>query len=536
MQIALAQIDATVGDIGGNLERCLDAVARAEGADVVLLPELALTGYPPEDLLARAGFVERAGEALREFARRAVRPSVIGFVERSDRGLHNAAAYVVHGEVAVVYRKRALPNYGVFDEERYFVAGERDSLVTIDGISCALTICEDIWRPETVTRLAEAGAQVVLNISASPFHRGKGGEREAMLRSRALDSGVWVAYCNLVGGQDELVFDGRSTLFSPDGALVARAASFAEDVVAADVTAPGPGDGSDAGVAGAIAPSPGGPEELYRALELGLGDYCRKNGFTDVALGLSGGIDSALVAAVAADALGADHVHGVLMPGPYSSQGSVDDALALAGSLGIPTHTLPIGPAHDALLDTLESAAGRLERTLAEENLQARVRGTLLMALSNANGWLVLATGNKSELAVGYSTLYGDMVGGYAPIKDVFKTHVYDLARWRNSIGEVIPADTLTKPPSAELRPDQIDQDSLPPYDVLDAILLGYIEEDRSAAELAASGHDPATVDRVVRMVDAAEYKRRQAAPGTRVTAKAFGRDRRMPITNAYRG
>ncbi len=536
MQIALAQIDATVGDIGGNLERCLDAVARAEGADVVLLPELALTGYPPEDLLARAGFVERVGEALREFARRAVRPSVIGFVERSDRGLHNAAAYVIHGEVAVVYHKRALPNYGVFDEERYFVAGERDSLVTIDGISCALTICEDIWRPETVTRLAEAGAQVVLNISASPFHRGKGGEREAMLRSRALDSGVWVAYCNLVGGQDELVFDGRSTLFSPDGALVARAASFAEDVVAADVTAPGPGDGSDAGVAGAIAPSPGGPEELYRALELGLGDYCRKNGFTDVALGLSGGIDSALVAAVATDALGADHVHGVLMPGPYSSQGSVDDALALAGSLGIPTHTLPIGPAHDALLDTLESAAGRLERTLAEENLQARVRGTLLMALSNANGWLVLATGNKSELAVGYSTLYGDMVGGYAPIKDVFKTHVYDLARWRNSIGEVIPADTLTKPPSAELRPDQTDQDSLPPYDVLDAILLGYIEEDRSAAELAAAGHDSVIVDRVVRMVDAAEYKRRQAAPGTRVTAKAFGRDRRMPITNAYRG
>lgn len=536
MQIALAQIDATVGDIGGNLERCLDAVARAEGADVVLLPELALTGYPPEDLLARAGFVERVGEALREFARRAVRPSVIGFVERSDRGLHNAAAYVVHGEVAVVYHKRALPNYGVFDEERYFVAGGRDTLVSINGISCALTICEDIWRPETVARLAEAGAQVVLNISASPFHRGKGGEREAMLRSRALDSGVWVAYCNLVGGQDELVFDGRSTLFSPDGALVARAASFAEDVVAADVTAPGPGDGSDAGVAGAIAPSPGGPEELYRALELGLGDYCRKNGFTDVALGLSGGIDSALVAAVAADALGADHVHGVLMPGPYSSQGSVDDALALAGSLGIPTHTLPIGPAHDALLDTLESAAGRLERTLAEENLQARVRGTLLMALSNANGWLVLATGNKSELAVGYSTLYGDMVGGYAPIKDVFKTHVYDLARWRNSIGEVIPADTLTKPPSAELRPDQTDQDSLPPYDVLDAILLGYIEEDRSAAELAAAGHDSATVDRVVRMVDAAEYKRRQAAPGTRVTAKAFGRDRRMPITNAYRG
>lgn len=542
MQIALAQIDATVGDIGGNLERCLDAVAHAEGADVVLLPELALTGYPPEDLLARAGFVERVGEALAEFACRAARPSVIGFVERSERGLHNAAAYVAGGEVIAVYHKRALPNYGVFDEERYFVAGERDSLVTINGVACALTICEDIWRPDTVARLANAGAHVVLNISASPYHRGKGGEREAMLRSRAVESGVSVAYCNLVGGQDELVFDGRSMLFSPDGTLVARAASFAEDVVVADVAdvadvaAKGPGDASAVGVAGAVAPSPAGAEELYRALELGLGDYCRKNGFTDVVLGLSGGIDSALVAALAADALGADHVHGVLMPGPYSSQGSVDDALALAASLGIPTHTLPIGPAHDALLDTLVSAAGRLERTLAEENLQARVRGTLLMALSNAEGWLVLATGNKSELAVGYSTLYGDMVGGYAPIKDVFKTDVYGLAGWRNSIGAVIPADTLTKPPSAELRPDQTDQDSLPAYDVLDAILLGYIEEDRSVAELVAAGHDATTVERVVRMVDAAEYKRRQAAPGTRVTAKAFGRDRRMPITNAYRG
>lgn len=542
MQIALAQIDATVGDIGGNLERCLDAVARAEGADVVLLPELALTGYPPEDLLARAGFVERVGEALGEFARRAARPSVIGFVERSDRGLHNAAAYVAAGEVAAVHRKRALPNYGVFDEERYFVAGECDTFVSINGISCALTICEDIWRPDTVARLADAGAQVVLNISASPFNRGKGGEREAMLRSRALDSGVWVAYCNLVGGQDELVFDGRSMVLAPDGTLVARAASFVEDVLVADVddatadtATPDRTDMPSGVVAGSIAPSPEGPGELYRALELGLGDYCRKNGFTDVVLGLSGGIDSALVAVIAADALGADRVHGVLLPGPYSSQGSIDDALALKTSLGIPTHTLPIGPVHDALLDTLESAAGRLERTLTEENLQARVRGTLLMALSNAKGWLVLATGNKSELAVGYSTLYGDMVGGYAPIKDVFKTHVYDLARWRNSIGEVIPADTLTKPPSAELRPDQTDQDSLPPYDVLDVILRGYIEEDRSKADLVAAGQDPATVERVVRLVDAAEYKRRQAAPGTRVTGKAFGRDRRMPITNAYR-
>ncbi len=532
MRIALAQIDVTVGDIEGNLERCLDAVASAHDADVVVLPELAITGYPPEDLLARAGFIERAEDAVQRFAARAARPAVVGFVERGAAGPHNAAAYVEGGAVSTVYRKRLLPNYGVFDEERYFEPGDTDVIVEVSGTPCALTICEDIWHPATVERLAASGARVILNLSASPFHRGKGGEREAMLRERALGNGVWVAYCNLVGGQDELVFDGRSMVFAPDGSLASRAGAFAEAIVFAEVEDRATGAPAD----GAVAHSPEGPEELYLALTLGLGDYCRKNGFTDVVLGLSGGIDSALVAVVAADALGAGHVHGVLMPGPYSSTGSVDDARELAAALGIDTHVVPIAGPLNALLETLEPAVGDLTRTLTEENLQARVRGTLLMALSNANGWLVLATGNKSELAVGYSTLYGDMVGGYAPVKDVFKTNVYELARWRNSVAAVIPQATIDKPPSAELRPDQTDQDTLPPYDVLDSILLGYIERDRSVADLLAEGHDAATVERVVRMVDAAEYKRRQAAPGTRVTGKAFGRDRRMPITNAYRG
>ena len=530
MRIALAQIDVTVGDIDGNLELCLDAVASADGADLVLLPELALTGYPPEDLLARADFVDRSRDAVRRFAERAARPAVIGFVERDGGGLRNAAALVDSGAISAVYHKRMLPNYGVFDEERYFEPGVTDVLVTIAGARCAITICEDIWYAETAERLAASGAQVVLNLSASPFHRGKGGERESMLQARAADSGVWIAYCNLIGGQDELVFDGRSMVIAPDGSLVARGNAFGTDTVFAEV------GGGIAAAPTSVAVSPEGPEELYRALTLGLGDYCRKNGFRDVVLGLSGGIDSALVAAIAADALGAERVHGALMPGPYSSAGSIEDALALAASLGIGTHTLPIGGPLDAFLETLEPAAGDLSRTLSEENLQARVRGTLLMALSNTNGWLVLATGNKSELSVGYSTLYGDMAGGYAPIKDVLKTNVYELARWRNRDGEVIPRATIEKPPSAELRPDQTDQDSLPPYDVLDAILLGYIEQDMSMEDLVAEGHHAATVERVVRMVDAAEYKRRQAAPGTRVTGKAFGRDRRMPITNAYRG
>ena len=535
MRIALAQINVTVGDLDGNLERCLAAVERARGAHLVVLPELALTGYPPEDLLARPDFVERAAEVLQQFAVRSTSPAVVGCIEHTGSGLANAAFFVRDGRVAAVYRKQLLPNYGVFDEERYFTPGREDLIVEIAGERCGITVCEDIWVPDTTERLAHAGATVIVNLSASPFHAGKGGEREAMLRARTAHDDVWVAYCNLVGGQDELVFDGRSMAFGPGGTLIARAPAFEETVLFAEVGA-GALDprGRDA-QPGAVAPPASGPEELYRALELGLADYVRKNGFSDVVLGLSGGIDSALVATLAVDALGPAHVHGVLMPGPYSSPGSVDDAVQLAGNLGMDALTLPIGGPFDEFLATLEPVFDDMPSDTTEENLQARTRGMLLMALSNKLGWLVLSTGNKSEVSVGYSTLYGDMVGGFSPIKDVFKMRVWELARWRNERTPVIPEAIIDKPPSAELRPDQTDQDSLPPYELLDRILAGYVELDRSAEELIAEGFDRATVERVIRMVDAAEYKRRQAPPGTRVTPKAFGRDRRMPITNAYR-
>ena len=534
MRIGLAQIDSTVGDIAGNLARCLEAIenAASSGADLVLLPELALAGYPPEDLLARADFVEAVGLALGTLAQRAAAPAFVGYVAAEGGTLYNAAAFVRAGAVQAIYRKRMLPNYGVFDERRYFEPGDGDLILDIAGLRCAVTICEDIWYPETVTRLADSGAEVVLNLSASPFHLGKGAEREAMLAGRARENRVWIAYCNLVGGQDELVFDGRSVVLSPAGDVIARAASFDPDLVLCDIGGPALEAGA---AAGAIVPMLEGPAEVYRALETGLADYVRKNGFTDVVLGLSGGIDSALVAAVATDALGPGHVHGVLMPGPYSSEGSVTDARALAEALRIETITLPVTPAFESFRGTLAPALAGGAIGITEENLQARIRGTLLMALSNAHGWLVLATGNKSETSVGYSTLYGDMAGGFAPIKDVFKTLVYELARWRNAPGVVIPEATLTKPPSAELRPDQVDEDSLPPYDLLDAVLAAYIEEDRSVAEIVAGGHDDATVVRIAGMVDAAEYKRRQAAPGTRITPKAFGRDRRMPISNRFR-
>jgi NAD+ synthase (glutamine-hydrolysing) len=536
MRIALAQINVTVGDIEGNLERCLRAVKSVGPVDLVVLPELALTGYPPEDLLAKPDFVTRSLDALQAFAAAATAPAVIGYVDRTDNGLGNAAAFVSGGRVASVYHKRLLPNYGVFDEERYFERGDRDLVVEIAGERCAITICEDIWTPETTARLASGGARVILNLSASPFHAGKGGEREAMLRARTTASDVWVAYCNLVGGQDELVFDGRSVIFAPGGRVLARASAFTEATITAEIGGDsGASEGRDL-VAGAVSPVVEGLPEIYEALKLGLADYTRKNGFTDVVLGLSGGIDSALVATIAADALGSDRVHGVLMPGPYSSTGSVDDALELAANLGIDAFTLPIGEPFESFLGVLEPVIGQLPADVTEENLQARTRGTLLMALSNKLGWLVLATGNKSELSVGYSTLHGDMVGGFAPIKDVFKTRVWELARWRNEQGTVIPEASCVKAPSAELRPDQTDQDTLPPYDLLDAILSGYVEFDRSAGDLVAQGLDPVLVERVIRMVDAAEHKRRQAAPGTRVTHKAFGRDRRMPITNRYRG
>jgi NAD+ synthase (glutamine-hydrolysing) len=530
-RIALAQIDTTVGDTDGNAALVLEEVriALIERADLLLVPELALTGYPPEDLLAKDHFVDDARAALTRVAAACVGiVAVVGFVDRDGDTLYNAAAVCSGGEVRAVYRKRRLPNYGVFDEERYFEPGRIPLLFDVDGVTCALTICEDVWVPELVAEAAELGARIVLNISASPFHSGKGSEREEMLRGRAADNGVHLVYCNLVGGQDELVFDGRSVMIDREGNVIARAAAFRRDMLIADVPA---------------APSPvreepllGGHDEVWSALVLGLSDYFRKNGFADAVIGLSGGIDSALTAALAVDALGAAHVHGVMLPSRYSSEGSVTDARQLCDNLGIDCRTMSIEEPFAAMLSTLEPSLDALPADVTEENLQARVRGTLLMALSNKFGWIALATGNKSELSVGYSTLYGDMVGGFAPIKDLYKTHVYELARWRNRLREVIPAASIEKPPSAELKPGQLDSDALPPYDVLDRVLRAYVEHDSSIEDVIASGVEPDVARRVAKMLDAAEYKRRQGPLGIRVTPKAFGKDRRMPVTNRYRG
>jgi NAD+ synthase (glutamine-hydrolysing) len=460
-------------------------------------------------------------------------PTLIGYVDRVGDKLFNAMAMCGNGMVLQRYHKRRLPNYGVFDEERYFAEGQAPGLTELGGTMMANTICEDIWVPELAAEAAELGARILFNISASPFHAGKGAEREQMLSERARANGVWLAYCNLVGGQDELVFDGRSVVISPTGEVIARGKAFEEDLVVADFEPDG-----RLGASGDMAPEVSGAEEVYSAIQLGLRDYVHKNGFSDVVLGLSGGIDSALTAAIAADALGAEHVHGVMMPSRYSSPGSISDSLELAAALGVETRELAVEPAYQALLDTLRPSFSDLPPDVAEENLQARVRGTLLMGLSNKFGWLTLATGNKSELSVGYSTLYGDMVGGFAPLKDVFKTRVYELARWRNAHGEsaVIPQAILDKAPSAELRPDQTDQDSLPPYDALDGVLVAYVERDESRTEIVAAGFDPAMVDRVIRLTDTAEYKRRQGPLGVKITAKAFGRDRRMPVTNGFGG
>ncbi len=535
MRIALAQLNPTVGDISGNTERVIRAIMAAEeqGAGIILTPELVLTGYPPEDLVYKRHFVDDNLMALEQVAGACGHFTLAGFVDRIGESLYNAVALCGNYRVLQVYHKRRLPNYGVFDERRYFTAGEGPGLTELGGTMFATTICEDIWVPELAQEAASAGAQLLLNVSASPFHAEKGAEREEMLRTRARDNNMWLAYCNLVGGQDELVFDGRSVIISSSGEVIARGAAFAEDLVIADFT-----PGAKLGASSDLSPIVEGPEEIHRALVIGLGDYARKNGFTDVVLGLSGGIDSALTAAIAVDALGAEHVHGVMMPSRYSSEGSIDDSVALAKGMGIDCRELPIEPAFSALLATLEESFEGRPADVAEENLQARVRGTLIMALSNKFGWLALATGNKSELSVGYSTLYGDMAGGYAPLKDVFKTRVYEVSRWLNETRgrEVIPVKTIDKAPSAELRPDQTDQDSLPPYDVLDTVLRLYVEDDVSRDAIVAEGYDAGVVDRVIELTDRAEYKRRQGAPGIKITPKAFGKDRRMPITNAYGG
>jgi NAD+ synthase (glutamine-hydrolysing) len=537
MRIVLAQVNPTVGDLDGNVDLCVDAIERAReaGAHLVLLPELVITGYPPEDLLGKAHFVDAGREALDRVAAATTGiTALVGFVDRKGRALYNAAALCRGGSVSSVYRKRRLPNYGVFDEERWFEPGREPEVVDIAGASVGLTVCEDVWVAEPAAEIAALGAKLLVNISASPFHDGKGADREGMLARRARDNKMWVAYCNLVGGQDELIFDGRSVVISPSGSVVGRALPFEEDLLIVDI--PLGEECRSASVGTGVSPRLEYEEEVYTALKLGVRDYMRKNGFTDAVIGLSGGIDSALTAALAADALGPEHVHGVLMPSRYSSEGSVADAERLASNLGIPTLELPIERTFEGLIETLADEFGGRPEDVTEQNLQARSRGTLLMALSNEFGWIVLATGNKSELSVGYSTLYGDMVGGFAPIKDIFKTRVYQLAMWRNRRGPAIPEETLSKPPSAELKPGQVDQDTLPPYDELDAILKLYVEADASVSRIVAAGHEEETVERVARMVDAAEYKRRQGPMGIKITPKAFGKDRRMPVTNRYRG
>jgi NAD+ synthase (glutamine-hydrolysing) len=547
LRVAGAQMNTTVGDLEGNEALVAEAMDRAKGqaADILLVPELAITGYPPEDLVLRRDFVEANLAVLRRLASRSGSvTTVIGFVDfatgpgfqsidSEPRDVANAAAVVADGEIKGIYHKVHLPNYGVFDEDRYFVTGaDPDQTWDVAGVPVGVSVCEDIWLPDGPPLLqARRGAKVLLNINGSPFHRGKATKREDMLSARARAAGASVVYVNLVGGQDELVFDGASVVIGADGSLLHRSPQFEEDFFVVDMPV---GDESGSGP-GALAPLLDPVEEVYRALTTGLGDYCRKNAFRGVVIGLSGGIDSALTAAIATDALGADAVWGVAMPSRFSSQHSIEDARALASNLGIRFDVISIDDVFAAHLAGLGEVFAGTDFGVAEENLQARARGATLMAISNKHGPMVVATGNKSELAAGYATLYGDMVGGFSVLKDVFKGLVYELARWRNKDGEVIPQSTLDKPPSAELRPDQRDSDSLPPYEMLDAILERYVEDDMGVSEIVAEGYDAATVVEVTRMVDRNEYKRRQAAPGVKITTKAFGRDRRLPITNHYR-
>jgi NAD+ synthase (glutamine-hydrolysing) len=572
VRLALAQINTIVGDLDGNRERILGRIeeAREAGADLVLLPELAVTGYPPEDLLLRPGFIRAAERSLAEIARAARQIAVLVGTPHFDRDLYNACAVCAHGEIKAIYRKRFLPNYGVFDEDRYFAPGRELFLVRHGEILVGPTICEDIWQPgPPATDLALAGAQLVANISASPFHVGKDREREDMLATRARDNACFIAFCNAIGGQDELIFDGHSLVLDDDGTVLARAPGFEECLLVVDldptaavgrrlrdvrrralarertpVELPVIEVGSPpAGRNGKPAKPPLAPrlddlEQMRLALGLGLRDYVDKNGFSDVVIGVSGGIDSALTAALAVEALGAERVHGVSMPSRFSSEGTRGDGRRLAESLGINFREVPIGEIVNGFENALaESFAGR-EPDLTEENLQARARGVLLMALSNKFGWLVVATGNKSELSVGYATLYGDMAGGFALLKDMYKTDVFRLAAHLNTHAgrEVIPQSIIDRAPSAELRDNQLDQDSLPPYPALDQVLEAYVELDRSREELSRDGFDADVVERAVQMIDRAEYKRRQAPPGVKLRPKAFGRDRRTPITNRWRG
>jgi NAD+ synthase (glutamine-hydrolysing) len=579
MRVALAQVNTTVGDIQGNATLAADSITRARGAgaQLVILPEQTLTGYPAEDLWLKPHFLEAADRALEELARQVEGiVAMVGYPERNG-ATYNSVAVIADGAVQAQYRKLLLPNYSVFDERRYFEPGDGPALIEVNGVRVGLTICEDIWYPGPPASVeALAGASLIVNPSASPYHRGKGIERERMIRNRARETGAAFAVCNLVGGQDELVFDGHSVVVSQGGETLARAPQFEEDLVVCDVeVAPNPeGDGGSVNVpmvARLQVPEPERPvdaklaevldsdAEIYAALTLGLRDYVRKNRFERVLVAVSGGIDSALVLLIAADALGPECVTGVVMPSPHSSSETQEDARSIIRNVGAELVELPIEEAMHAYEHVLGAGASASDggpedhpgaesareletggpgTELAAENIQARIRGNLMMALSNQSGWLVLTTGNKSEMSVGYATLYGDMAGGFAVIKDVPKTLVYRLVRHRNSVAgrDLVPQSVLERAPSAELRPGQRDDDSLPPYEVLDRILTAYVEEDRGRDEIVGDGLEPELVDEVITMVDRSEYKRRQAPPGIRITPKAFGRDRRLPITNRFRG
>jgi NAD+ synthase (glutamine-hydrolysing) len=576
LRVALAQINPTVGDLRGNARKASDYIARArdEGAGLVVFPELTLSGYPPEDLLLKTSFLDAAQTELRELASQTQGiVAVVGYPEQAD-DVYNTAAVIADGDVVATYRKMYLPNYGVFDEQRYFQSGAEAAIVEVNGVPIGLSICEDIWEPgPPAMSEALAGAQVILNLSASPYRAGYGARRERMLVQRAVDYLAAIVFVNTIGGQDELVFDGHSLAIDQDGAILARAPQFEEALTlctidprsiaaarlrdtrhrvnvrrqrrAAPIAEPAvftlatiatdPLSEPEV-VSGDLADTLGQDAEIYAALRTGLGDYVNKNGFERVVIALSGGIDSALAALIAVDALGPERVTCVSMPSPYSSEGTRSDARTIADNLGVDFREIGIEDAMGAYDDLLREAFEGREPDVAEENLQARIRGNVVMALSNKFGWLVIATGNKSEMSVGYATLYGDMAGGFAVLKDVYKGQVYRLVRWRNAEAgrELVPASVLDRPPSAELRYEQRDDESLPPYELLDQILEGYIEEDLDAAELAHRGLPGPEVERVIRMVDRAEYKRRQAPPGIKISTKAFGRDRRLPITNRF--
>lgn len=572
LRVAIGQVNLTVGDLDGNTARILECIdgARDLSADIVILPELAITGYPPEDLLLKAGFVQKNLACLDRIVEHTLEiTAVVGFVD-GDGSLFNAAAVISNGKLMGVQRKVHLPNYGVFDEERYFEPGNENKVYLQDGVVFGVEVCEDSWHVDGPHRAqALVGeAEIILTINSSPFHAEKWQSREDMLAKRAQENCCYFVYGNLVGGQDELVFDGHSMTFGPDGRVICRGPAFGEDLVTVDLdmrevsrrrqAASWYGEAKESTALSGVrvdrveipslrrenerpelppclTEAPSKLSEIYGALALGTRDYVRKNGFERVVLGVSGGIDSALTAVVAADGLGAGSVVGVVMPSEFSSEATQSDAVQLCEKLGIQHHVIPIQQTFESYLGMLADVFEGTKTGVAEENIQARIRGNVLMALSNKFGWLVLTTGNKSEVAVGYSTLYGDMAGGLNVLKDVPKTMVYDLAGYRNSISEVIPQSIIERPPSAELRPDQRDVDSLPPYEVLDPIIHAYVEEDKSISDIVRMGFEPETVQKVAQMIDRNEYKRRQSPPGIKITPKAFGRDRRLPITNRYR-